>query len=297
MVPGKHAYLIIAHNNFEILKKLIALLDDPRNDIYIHISSKVRNFKFDEMKAFAKKSNLIFTERINVRWGGYSMIQCELLLLNAAIRKEYEYYHLLSGVDLPLKDQDYIHNFFDQNKDMVFLNLNNRNEDPEVVNRLKYYYMFSGRPRALIPKMALKSINRSLLVIESILHINRLKKLPMKIYMGANWFSIPHYLAKYILSEEKFIKKIFRYTFCADEIFIQTLVGASDYMNRIYRNDECDSNMRYVDWNRGKPYVWKEEDYEELINSHYLFARKFDYAQDHRIVVRIYETLASGQAY
>lgn len=29
-----HAYLIIAHNEFEVLQKLIEALDDPRNDIY-----------------------------------------------------------------------------------------------------------------------------------------------------------------------------------------------------------------------------------------------------------------------
>ena len=29
----KHAYLIIAHNQPELLKKLVELLDDERNDI------------------------------------------------------------------------------------------------------------------------------------------------------------------------------------------------------------------------------------------------------------------------
>lgn len=31
---NKHAYLIIAHNDFYILEKLLMLLDDERNDIY-----------------------------------------------------------------------------------------------------------------------------------------------------------------------------------------------------------------------------------------------------------------------
>ena len=31
---NKHAYLIIAHNEFEILKLLVNALDDARNDIY-----------------------------------------------------------------------------------------------------------------------------------------------------------------------------------------------------------------------------------------------------------------------
>ena len=42
----KHAYLIMAHNNFGILEKLLMLLDDQRNDIYIHIDKKVKDFDF-----------------------------------------------------------------------------------------------------------------------------------------------------------------------------------------------------------------------------------------------------------
>ena len=40
----KHAYLIIAHNEFEILKRLIQALDDERNDIYIHFDRKLNHY-------------------------------------------------------------------------------------------------------------------------------------------------------------------------------------------------------------------------------------------------------------
>lgn len=33
----RHAYLIKAHHQFDLLEKLLWLLDDERNDIYIHI--------------------------------------------------------------------------------------------------------------------------------------------------------------------------------------------------------------------------------------------------------------------
>jgi len=39
----KHAYMIIAHTNFEQLQTLLDLLDDERNDIYLHIDKKARN--------------------------------------------------------------------------------------------------------------------------------------------------------------------------------------------------------------------------------------------------------------
>ena len=36
-MKNKHAYLIIAHQNFHILERLLLLLDDSRNDIYLYI--------------------------------------------------------------------------------------------------------------------------------------------------------------------------------------------------------------------------------------------------------------------
>lgn len=37
----KFAYLIIAHTRFDQVEKLLKLLDDERNDLYIHIDQKV----------------------------------------------------------------------------------------------------------------------------------------------------------------------------------------------------------------------------------------------------------------
>ena len=35
----KHAYLIIAHNEPNILKTLLLMLDDERNDVYLHVDA------------------------------------------------------------------------------------------------------------------------------------------------------------------------------------------------------------------------------------------------------------------
>ena len=101
---NKHAYLIMAHNNFEILKKIIVLLDNEKNDIFIHIDKKVKNIDIRQFEKIAKKSKVkVLNNRIDIHWGGYSQIECELLLLKESINGEYSYYHLISGVDLPLK--------------------------------------------------------------------------------------------------------------------------------------------------------------------------------------------------
>lgn len=107
----KHAYLIIAHNNWKILERLLILLDDNRNDIYLHIDRKSDLINFSNN---VHNANLSVFHEIDVRWGDVSQIQVELLLFNAAYCKgSYSYYHLISGSDLPIKDQDEIHAFFD----------------------------------------------------------------------------------------------------------------------------------------------------------------------------------------
>ena len=96
----KHAYLIIAHNNWKILERLLILLDDNRNDIYLHIDRKSDLINFSNN---VHNANLSVFHEIDVRWGDVSQIQVELLLFNAAYCKgSYSYYHLISGSDLPI---------------------------------------------------------------------------------------------------------------------------------------------------------------------------------------------------
>lgn len=55
----------MAHNNFSIVEKLLSLLDDKRNDIYIHIDKKTSEVPFDKLKAAVKEASLCFIPRIS----------------------------------------------------------------------------------------------------------------------------------------------------------------------------------------------------------------------------------------
>ena len=109
----RHAYLIKAHHQFDLLEKLLRLLDDERNDIYIHIGVGV-NYDRARFEKCVKRSGIFFVYPVKESWGGYSQIESELHLFEAAAENSYAYYHLLSGVDLPLKTQDEIHAFLMQ---------------------------------------------------------------------------------------------------------------------------------------------------------------------------------------
>ena len=52
-----------------------------------------------------------------------------------------------------------------------------------------------------------------------------------------------------------------------------------------------DACLRYIDWNRGTPYVFRNEDFDELMASDCMFARKFDAKIDQDIVDKIYQNV------
>ncbi len=140
----KHAYLIMAHDKPRQLEILLSLLDDPRNDIYLHLDSRLAI----DLSAFSEQvchSNLFFVERDAVRWGHSSLVACELKLLTAAVNKQaYEFYHLLSGADLPLYTQELIHSFFDVHAGEIFLAFDNFVSKAER-DRVALYHPFVGR--------------------------------------------------------------------------------------------------------------------------------------------------------
>lgn len=272
----KHAYLIIAHNEPNILQTLVNLIDDERNDIFIHIDSKAEFSDFNNIKA--NHSNLIFTERISCNWGDISLVQCEYILIETAYRTgSYSYYHLLSGVDLPIKTQNQIHNFFWKNQGKEFIGYaTGKNTDKDIKNRISFYYYLI--PYLNSKNILLKKISRYFLkyftYIQKKLRVKRHKNIEFK--KGCEWFSITGNLVKHLIENKKRILSLYNHSFCSDELFLQTEVWNSPFKNNLYNvSDEFEGCMRYIDWNRGKPYVWKLRDLEELKNSDKLFARKF----------------------
>lgn len=290
----RHAYLIMAHQNFYVLEKLLLLLDDSRNDIYVHIDLKVKKFNFDYYKALIKKSNIYFLKkRINVKWGHSSQVKTELLLYETAYKNSnYFYYHLLSGADLPLKTQDYIHKFLNENiYDYIFYHPEPSRYDIARISR--FHLHFENKNKITT------SISNLFNIIQDIININRIKKYNFEIKRGYNWASLLSPSVEMILNKKKEIIAITFMSSCADELYKQLIIYNSSRRGSIYKNDEQKpDDLRLVDWSRkvnDSPYIWKKEDYYTLINSNKLFARKFSSQIDKEIVDEIYNYLISSK--
>lgn len=286
----KHAFLIIAHNQFDLLKILIKMLDDERNDIYLHIDSKVTDFSFREYQEIPKKSKIFFTDRISVTWGDFSQVKAEMILLEAAVKNEndenkYAYFHLLSGVDLPIKTNDEIHKFFNENSGKEFIHFSENEPSASAVSRIRYYHFFRKKRNTfykILAQIALK--------VQKIFGVNRLKKNNLIVQKGTNWFSITDAFAKYIVSKSSEIESVFNYSYCCDEVFLQTMFVNSPFKNNLYMPD-CSNNQlacaRYIDWERGNPYTFRINDFNDIISSDAMFARKFSMETDSQIIFKI----------
>ena len=293
---GKHAYLILAHKNFGQLRKLIALLDHERNDIYVHVDAKASGFNPEEWRDVTKHSPLFFLpERISVSWGGVSIMRSELALLKRALADGgHDYYHLLSGMDLPIKTQEEIHDFFDAHKGKEFINLWEFKKS--TLTRFRYFTVFpegEGRFATRIVNHIFKGLQMAVGF-----RINR----DVDFRFGSQWFSITEELARYTVDHEEWLEKVFRHTSTCDEIFLPTLVAASPYRDRLFvptpvknQKEVNLSNMRFIDWSRGEsirhPWTFRAEDLPLLESVDHLWARKFDEETDPEIIDMIYERL------
>ena len=263
----KHAYLIICHHEPLLLQTLVTLIDDVRNDIFIAIDSKSEAGIFHDVKA--TKSKLVFTKQRDNRWGSVRQVETELMLFEMASNvNHYSYYHLLSGQDLPIKSQDYIHDFCDrlQGKQFVGFAPDTPKVYKEIEIKTRYYYLFQlhFRCKGIFTRYAVWSVQKINIALQKIIGIRR--KYPFELKKGCNWVSVTDDFVRYLLTKKRQILQTFNHTFCSDEIFLQTVLWNSPYRNDIYDvNDEYGSCLRYIDWKRGKPYTFTMNDYAKLM--------------------------------
>lgn len=289
VIEKKHAYLIVAHKDPWLLDTLIRAVDDERNDIFLHVDIKA---DFTHQSVFAPRhAGMIVMPRMNVTWGGDTQIECTLRMLEEVSRhNEYSYVHLISGADLPIKSQDYIHAQLNADGQMNYIKLDHDYRYPEDYRyRIGEYHFLQNRVgrRNDTAGRILRGVEKLSLKAQRSIGIDRIKKFPYRLYKSSNWFSITGELVKYLVHNAYYIRKNYYKSFLSDEVFLPSVI-----MNSPYASTVVDDDLRMVDWTRGNPYIWRSGDFAALAASQELFARKFDTAVDSAIVARVGKELA-----
>lgn len=223
-------------------------------------------------------------DSLDVRWSDYSQTIAELALFQKVVDTgvEYDRVHLISGSDLPLRNQDYIHDFF-KGKNEEYLVVNST-DDFKV--RVKYYHFFV-RWRRIHPVFNL--LRRALLLLQ-IPFVDRLKKCPLPYVWGTNWCSLTMKAVRHLCANKGICDSIFQYSTSSDELYKQMILNACpEFVFSLAK----EGNMRYVDFSAHlpSPKTLTMEDYDKIMSSDCLFARKFDINKDRQVEEKILANL------
>ena len=218
----------------------------------------------------------ILPQRIDARWGDFSLVEVEYLLFEAAFSQDnYSYYHLLSGVDLAIRSQDDIHHYCEQHAGTEFIGFAQQASSQELHWRSQHYFLFAKDFHST--SLWKRGLRAAFVYLQDLVHYRRSK---WEVKKGAQWCSVTCDFVRYLLAHRVEIYKAFHHTYCPDELFIQTLCWNSPFKERININqDEFEGCKRYIPWKDGHLLPITVDDVELMMQSDKWFARKFSSQQ------------------
>ncbi|GAW99208.1 beta-1,6-N-acetylglucosaminyltransferase [Secundilactobacillus mixtipabuli] len=272
----KHAVMVIGYGTGEILQHTIDLLDDEDIDFYIHWDKK---YLIPNLTSHFSK--IEFIKRRKAFWGTDTLTLIGEKLLETALNSSinYDYFHLISSSDMPLMTVNYFKKFFSGKSYVGFV----EHTSEEERRRIEWY--FPIRNMNVRKRINYSLIIKPLKVMNLFFKINR-NKMNLPIEKGPEWFSITRGPAEKIVEYPYFNR--FLHSFLSDEVYVQSILyKMKDTDTQV--PDDNEQAARYIDWNRGTPFVFGVQNIEELrslVNTKYAFARKI---QDAKIIDEVYK--------
>lgn len=280
----KQAILITAYKNYHHLEEIIKCFD-ANFELFIHLDKKS---KISEIElANLRKYNIVklLEQKFKVNWGGFNHLKSILYLAEQALKNpENQYFHLITGQDFPIKTNAYFIEFFKKNRNAEFITYFNfpnsssgwpGNNGLDRIEYYNFYDVWNAKIHKQFEKIALAIRLQKRFGFKRAIST----KMP-QLYGGSTYWSLSRECLEYVIEftkKNKFVLNRFKYTFCAEEFYFQTVIINSHFAAKVV-ND----NLRYIDWvarNGNNPAVLDITDLEKLKEGQAIFARKVDYPQ------------------
>jgi hypothetical protein len=162
----------------------------------------------------------------------------------------YDYFVLISGSDYPLRSAAYIEDFLDQNRGTEFLSLGKVPAPGKPIARITMTRYPSTQP---IRHYAFRALAKVGLGPQ---RDHRAYLGSMVLYSGLQWWALSREACTYAVlcadAKERMVE-FFEKSFAPDESFFQTILGNSDFRNRVQRFPI------YLDWPIDRPRMMGEE--------------------------------------
>ena len=285
----KVAFILLVHQNKEQVIRLVSKLDSPFSDFYIHIDARAeKSYSTSLKKELGSKNNVNFIPNYKCYWGDFSLVRATLEGLRNAVKTsgDYDYYILLSGQDYPVYPIEDILMFLKKNEGYSFIDYTRFSEIDWYEGgyaRTKYWFFRTLQRKKGNPSLANKVISKIWRIVRKHLPERQFPN-DFQQYGGSQWWCLTNeavqFSLEYLQDHPKF-ERFFHHVEIPDEIFFQTLV-----LNSPYKNKVINDNVRFMIWrdSTSSPSVLINSDFEKIINSTALFARKFDFNKNKEII-------------
>ena len=280
----KQAILIIAYKDVKHLINIVNFFtDDFRFYIHIKRSSQVDEQDISRLKNL--KNVALVSRKYDVMWGGFNLLRVILYLSQEALKdRDIKYLHLISGQDFPIKQSHYFTELLQKNYGKEFIEYV-APPSFQFLKRLSYYYFFDlinskkGKGNVWV---------FTLIKLQKRLGISRKKPNKFNLAVGSAWWTLSYGCVKYVVDyterNPSFLKRL-KFTWCPEEFYFPSILLNSPYKENIINN-----NLRYIDWtprNGSHPAVLDESDYDKVLNSPQLFARKIEQPMSQRLIEKL----------
>lgn len=280
------AIIILAHKNIDQVVDLGILLRS-KFEVYIHFDQKVSLNQNQKKKL--DQNGIKYYSFLSVNWGAWSVANATLMMMKEVVKNsKISYVHVISGQDWPIKSLNDIYNFY-QNNDRIYIKIKNANgikkSGEPIIYWQKYYFDYDKIKRKTLYG---KIYHRISLLLQTVFRVNKFKKYKFdgEVYTGSQWVDLPIDVVKYLVNfSENNSKemKIFKYGFCSDEFWMQTIIGN----NEKFKNRIVNDNHRFIKWKKqhnSYPAILDESNYNEIVDSKAHFARKLDYNDSQKLI-------------
>jgi hypothetical protein len=291
----KIAFLIMAYKNPEQLGRLIQNLNSKYSVFYIHIDKKSNMSEFrDVLSILNNHVEINLLPRFNSYWRGPGIIYAILQGLRIALKdKNINRIVLLSGQDYPIKSLSYIFDFYEKYAGKNFISYfklpSNNWFNGGLIRINNYHFRMFGK--TFISPPVSDPVHLYSKIFYKIVRICFIKprEFPKGLvpYGGFAHWQITAESAKEILDfvdKRPEYLKFHKYSWVPDELFFQTILLNSK--NDAILDSFINNDLTYYKWIKNKPQaeILRVNDYDEIISSNKLFARKFDLCIDSQIL-------------
>jgi hypothetical protein len=243
----KVACLVMAYRGAPVLRRTMAVLVAAGWDVFVHLDRKADRAAYLAALGDAAQLCSFVEDPLEIFWGGFSMVQAEIRLIETARQvASYDRYILVSDDAIPIHPAPALRALHENEVDFIELNL--QQEGSEFHKRYAGFFFLDHSATA-----AMRQGHRLLTELDArffekmaeIMTLRQSGKAALDVYWGSQFWSLTAGTVEFVLdaiAADRRRAQSFEFSAISDELLFQSLIGNAQSDRQI------ESGPMYADW-------------------------------------------------